>query len=1443
MRRQALLAPFVALAACASAVAGGIDRPWIADTYFYWYAWDYQKEFGSWVGGVYNTPLYGYYDSASYRDNLRSLRTASEWGITDHFMDYWGPGWKGEGGEPREATVMRAAEELQRRGYDIHMSFYQDGEDFDMADFERNLDAGRHFRFYVENWGDSPALPRVEREPVYLIYSRNGRPAPTQDNEGFREWLKERYRTLEALNEAWRTSHGSWDDVVLDYGGGRPRADSIRYGTHVWQTQWERTKDRAREELRLPAPRVSFDVAYQPYLGWGYSPLAEALGGPHSYGGIFGEPDDQDTERFIQAAVAKCYGTVFLDHFKNFYHDVEIRTPGTIYPPDFCAFDRFWAGALVRRSEALLHLSWNEWWEGSNLEPCWEFGKTYCEKNLLWATIMKQCFDSLHNWNRGAKVAVLLNDWLWLVGGRHTEDVYGCIQALRRSNVTFDLLPDDFVTLDRLADIETVIAPTGAVGLGYNADERPIAEVLKDWVSQERQPGKGPVRRLIVGQMPEYLDWLGIEFAEGKRGEQPGPDMNVFVDVGVEGDERFITAGCSGRENWGQLPEGSFGATDRDLTCRWTPAVGLTTTMVFPLSPNRDHVLRLQGSGFRPNRATVMVGNRKAASFDIESGMNEYEVRIPARVVGQQRVAEIRLVYDRANVPKEIDPERFDYESRVCNLAIDWVQLSTDNVPAHTTEQQHCFPEERVRFTSKAPRGLRGNSYETDWVPHDTLAASKGQVKSRYASDRAPRDIVVGKGPNEVWYCNGLVGAAEGRIAEELVTEWAGHAPAWELQGEDVLGALLDTGGNTQVAVVYNYDTTRKKKVRLRVPMTARSLVEVMALSQDGVPLRRLTNEATVEDGSVLIDDNLTYYAAYAISCGPVEPEIPELVMTAGSRLDFNVALDNNEPRPTTVELSLVSPVPTITATTVGAELADYEDATVPFEITCSPDADWGEKTVIFDLSTSGRHVYLWRKLTILPQPELSIGPTVIDRAHPKIAVESPEHPLTPSGTAARVSVTIAGNQTRLGDLPSGRTAIGDIEVPPPTDTPCLITRLAELSWSSGTERREKVQPIHFACYPRQFAPVPAAASPLLIFNESVKPLSGRPLTLPTAQFRRYVKGDFSRLYVRDDSGKAVPSQVSADRSELLFLADVKARAGRTYFVCVGEAPPVPTELAVTPEALGSGHGRVTIGNQALELALDEQAGGTAVSLRSLTTNTDYGAQSFGAARGTWGTFDPLSPATHTADLLEGISRHSQAETPAKLRLLESGPVRAVVAAEFEDESLKAGQTYAVWSKAPWVRVSSSVRPLRKLGKQEEVTVVDGRLKRGALTKIFPNFVGIQKSFEEDKLQHGWRQTTYVPDYFTAMTPNDFPESVSLVLLDHEGVDSIRQGFWPAKRGETGPCELAWIELLSHRDAGASATVDVLIHKGHQPVAREHLEAVRTPPLVIVPEKFSFEAE
>ncbi|MBC7288709.1 MAG: hypothetical protein H5T86_11865, partial [Armatimonadetes bacterium] len=79
--RSALAIAAIALA-WRSAAQTGLDRPWISDTYFYWYEWDYERRSGNWLGGVYNTPLFGYYDSRRLADNLRELHCAAEWGIT-----------------------------------------------------------------------------------------------------------------------------------------------------------------------------------------------------------------------------------------------------------------------------------------------------------------------------------------------------------------------------------------------------------------------------------------------------------------------------------------------------------------------------------------------------------------------------------------------------------------------------------------------------------------------------------------------------------------------------------------------------------------------------------------------------------------------------------------------------------------------------------------------------------------------------------------------------------------------------------------------------------------------------------------------------------------------------------------------------------------------------------------------------------------------------------------------------------------------------------------------------------------------------------------------------------------------------------------------------------------------------------------------------------------
>ncbi|MFH1922022.1 MAG: hypothetical protein ABIP48_19325, partial [Planctomycetota bacterium] len=657
-----------------TAPAAALERPWIGDVFFYWYTWEYDTELGSWMGGIHNTPLEGYYDSRTFRDNRRSLWQASEWGLTHHFMDYWAPNWKGENDQMREAVVMQAAESLRKEGYDIWMSYYQDGENFEMREFSRNVSERRDVHQWLGDFAKSEVWPKIDGEPLQLVYARNGRPQTTIDHEGFRRFLRDRYKEITALNDEWGTGFAGFDEVEMSFSAtGHQRAASIEFQYLLWQREWRKLEQLVEKEFGFPGMRASFDVGYAPFSDFGFANFARTFGGPHSYAGIFGQPHDQDAQRFIQAAVAKKYDTVFLDHFKNYYFDWDIRVPGTAYLPDPYHFDRFWVGALARYSEALLHLSWNEWWEGSNLEPCREFGKTYCEKNLFYSTVMQLAFDSIRTAGQGAPVALILNDWRFASGAPHAEELYGTVQVLRRLGVPFDLLPDDLVTAERLEDFQLVVAPAYGSGLGYNQRREPIADVLAAWLG-------GGDRRLIVSGHPSLAEKFGLQEAAPPAAEsaEKGEDLNVYVDVGAPGDETFLRSGFSGRESGMRSGD--------DVTFRWTPGAGNATSWTLPASPHRDHVLRLRGNTLWANTLSVVLNGREVGDLEIPAGPVAVELAVPAEAVGEAPMVNIELRHAQAHVPGKKAPERYPSEDRVCNLSLGALQWSTANVAADLKE-------------------------------------------------------------------------------------------------------------------------------------------------------------------------------------------------------------------------------------------------------------------------------------------------------------------------------------------------------------------------------------------------------------------------------------------------------------------------------------------------------------------------------------------------------------------------------------------------------------------------------------------------------------------------------------------------------------------------------------------------------------------------------------
>ncbi len=1432
MRRIALIC--VLLSALAAPCLA-LDSPWISDTFFYWYSWDYEKELGGWMGGVYNTPLQGYYDSPSYEDNLASLHQASEWGITHHFMDYWGPGWKDSEGNPREQILMEATEALRGRGYDTWMSVYQDGTDFDMAEFSKNMDTGRDAEFYLSRYAKSPAFPKIDGKPVALVYGRNGVPKLTGDTEGFQAYLQDRYESIDALNERWGASFEDFAAVKLDLGAkGHQRAEGIKYQYKVWADEIDRMNAAASDRFDLPGCLFSWDIAYGPFKGFGYSDQTRVFTGPHSYGGIFGVPHQADVERFIQAAVAKRYGTVFFDTFKNFYHDWEIRIPGFCYPPDFNAFDRFWVQVLSHYSEALLHLSWNEWWEGSNLEPCYEYGKTYCEKNLLYATIMKQCFESIRTWNEGAKVAVLLNDWHWLAGGRHPEDIYACIQALRRNNVRFDLIPDDFVTAEELAKFDVILAPSGGVGFGYNAADEPIAGILIDWAQAAKK------RKLMIDDYPglETLLALPLDESVPDGATVTGEDMNVYVDVGADGDEKFLVDGATHPEDWSKLAPDDYGATDQKYTVRWTPGSGLTTSFMMPFSPNRDHVLRLSGSVIWDNHVTVSVDGRRAAEFDISSASRDYEVMLPAAAVGGTAYGELQLKYSESNVPKEKAPEQYESESRVCNMAIDWLQLATVGTP-FSAEQNYETPETGVVFEQDGWKLLAGRAFDIPYAPHRTLSDETGTVRSRYVLDKAPRDIELA-GEANILYVNGLFSAVENDVYfETLLGEWAECSRELKARGRDITVTPL-TAGATDILLAYNYAAPSTGKLRLELPsVPRRPIVEINVLSRDGKGQQEPSRvQATSTDR--VVDDEFDYYAVYQVTRGLVSIETPELALVPGQTQRFGIDIQNRVSGvPRTPEVSgkirLITHLPSLTSNEADFTLAEGKTAKVSLGISARDDADWGEKTVIFDVEVDGRHSYFWRTLTVNRLPDLQVTSPVINTQSRTAQVSSVAFPWAQDADAEDVRLVMGGATADVGTVePKDKVDVTVPMCPEGADEPAYQELAAGLEYTVGGLEQQKNVTLGFATYPDAYPKAPDAVTPMIVVNPHDEYLENTVVTM----FATEDVLDGKPAYVREQGGNVVPSQLSD--LALSWVAMLPPKSATLYYLCAGQAPQPETDLRLETTENG-----LTISNSKLSISWDKTRGGTVTSLVSRATGRDYGAGSFGGGLGTWGKYDPESPSANTLDFVGQEKKLWQRdlEGEATIRVTTDGPVVKVVKVEAETDGVKFEQSFTIGAYQSNLCVMSQISAEEPAG---ELVPLDIRLARNQLTKIFPNFTGVPAAFQEDSPSAGWREAPYIPPYATMMTPNGFEESVSVIPWGESdaSVTKFRQGFWPENRPEAGPVKYAEIELAATDTDLATAHADIVLHRGHQVVGRQYRRThVDQQPEVILPREFEWEGE
>ncbi|UCH34055.1 MAG: hypothetical protein JSV65_16090 [Armatimonadota bacterium] len=1417
--------------AMAAGPACALDRPWVSDVFFYWYDWDDEQQWGDWgTGGVYYTPLAGYYDSGKLETNRSQIQTAAEWGMTHHFMDYWDPSWQGEGGVPRDRILMQAAEQVRGAGYQASMGYYQDGTNFEMRDFALNVSEQRDVHHWLENYAPFEAWPRLNGYPFQLVYGRNGAPETTIDHEGFRDFLARRYAGLDALNAAWGTQYESFDDIEMAFDvRGPQRADSVGYQYLLWEREWAKLNNLVREEFGYPGIKASFDVGYAPFRGFGFCDFARVFGGPHSYAGIFGPPHGQDVERFIQSIVAKRYDTVFFDHLKGYYCDWNTlgRIPGMQYPAEPFTYDRFWVGDLMRYNEAVLHLSWNEWWEGSNLEPSLELGKQYCEQNLFYSTLMQACFPSLRDFGKGASVAVLLNDWAFKCGSPHVSEIYTVIQELRRSMVPFDLLVDDLIAPSALRRFDLIFAPAARVGFGRNAHGDAIAPILVQWLNSDAR------HRLVASDCRELRELLGLAVQPSADSERPGADLSVFVEVGEPGDERYLSSGFGGREDWSELPEGAYGKTEETYTVRWTPADARSLRFVLPVSPNRNHIMRFSGNAMWPSEVVVRVDGEEVDRVQLQEGTHDYRAHVPRAVIGPHDFIAVELFFAAPLIPREVDPERFPDEGRACNLALDWIQISTANLE-FSREQFYEPPSPLIDFNSPLYGPLAGQSRDAFVARRDSLTAPGAEVTARYRAGGVARDLLLRD--RRVFYVNGQMDdAAPEEWMAAVLERWAGARAATRVSGDSVIGAAL-RAENTVILLAYNYDPARNRLVEFAVESLGRPVSRVTALRRDGEEYAPISWSR--QGDRVLFSDRLRYCGVYEVVFAPAKVEVERVTLHPGEEGRLPVLITAASDAQTGT-LALVSPVPSIAmqGAPVPFQVRPGETARVRLPVVVRDDADWGQKTVAVRVETAHGAALIFRPLHIEPNPNIEPSPAVLDGRRPRLTlVNTPPPGAERCATATGVTVEVEGQQVSFGAVAAGAQVTRALPITQPfAGRPRLAKIRATVRYALWGKQVSQEHELDLGVVPAESSGPSQALAAVHVFNAAEQPLENHPVVV---QLPVSLSALADRLYVMDDAGRSLPSQVDSG-AELAFIGRIPARSGATFYLSLAsneaERPGAGGSAALMVEPLSRLTGTVRLANSRLSAVISAPHGGTLVSLRSQATGREYAAESLGAAYGKWSApVDLTSPARQPQGLI-AEERVRQADRPAEVSLLSSGPVRAVVRVAWEDEHVRCRQTYELRAFQPYLHFRSEVTPKDSFAAQELV-LLDGRFNAAGLTKIYPGFSGMLGEFQSEHPHFGWREGPHVPEVATMMDLPDSPESISLVFTETAGADWWRQGFWPENRPEPGPCKFAWCELVSTTGGAGEADGYVLLHDGHQAIAEAFRRGLERPPLVVVVE-------
>ncbi|UCH34089.1 MAG: hypothetical protein JSV65_16280, partial [Armatimonadota bacterium] len=1256
-------------------------------------------------------------------------------------------------------TIARAADDLRGEGYNIWLTAYVEL-DFDYDDLVANAAPGTMFSHPFERYyARYPHLwATVDGKPYVVIYGRCGRPELPTDSEGFRDYLRGKYGDIAALNERWGANFADFAAVehLPDDIPGWQRAESVLYATRLMERQWAEVERILRERSGIPGAAICADVGrFMPSVA-GYSAVTRILGGVHTYNDM-GEPEEREIHRFAYARAAQHSGGLFFDHIKARYNDSVHRVPGFIYPADPFKFERWWVNALLHHTDKVQHPSWNEFWEGSNIEPSFEYGKYWVEKNELYSSVLAECMAATRERDLNSRLCVIFNEWAPFYYRKPADDLLGIVRALRQLDVPFDLLPEHLVTAEQLDGYRVIIAPTCGVGLGFNADDRPVMNVLRDWITTSHG------RKLFLTRAPRWGELLGFSVL-GPADAETLPNRTL-IDVGTPADEEYIGGGWRGREDWGELrPDAPGYGSNR--TIRWSN--NEWSTMLLPTVPNQDHMLRIIAEWHYPCSGTVYVNDTEVGRFDQSGGAHELVFDVPASAVGRRQESHLDFHHNALWIPAEVKGAG---DTSTLGIAVDVVDIA---VKGHEQDEPVVSPATDDIVLSGDVFGEMQGAQMT--IPilggRDRLEVRDAEVVATY-SDGSPKYIVSRLGHNQVLYDNGVSGTfVTAGLMRAVLRNW-GHLPTPDLDlPEGMLLTTLPCDDAMLVAVSNARGDGEVAEFSLRLPaLRDKPLVRVRRLDADGRP--PAAREGTTMSGDPLLRDRVQYYGLYEIVRAPLSAELPELRMAPDGAYEVWVELKNAVDRKLAGRVWIEGP-PSLTCKAAQFSLAPQGKGRVKLNLRTGDFWDWGRRTIRLKVDYGEGRVTSWHFAQALRPADLELATACfhVPAEGAQVAVELRNVGEAP---ARDVSVTVNGQTARAGVIAPGATGQAYVDVKPLQGAQAISISYRRESREVATEASIVIGELP----PKEQGPVIVVSNP----TSSERLGAWAELPVPLASGMGVYDGD-----------KPVAFTNVGGASVFVDLGPGETKA---LSVRLGQFE-APTDLQVTHDATA---GTVTMENSYLRLVWDESIGGALRSLVTLDDGVDYGAGSF------------------AAEYRVGDDTVSQRSSRGAVRVLDSDRWGARVEATWEDDQIAVAQVWRLRAYQPYVELSVTVVP-KELPRHATVTFLNSHLARNDLRRIYPGFTtlgeasGWKPEMESDHF--GWKEChgPWVPPAWVAymVDANNVRDALAIIPTTPDAISGFRQGFYPERKFEQpGAAKHCDIEVFA-QPRGGPVTAEFVIY-------------------------------